>query len=449
MLGIVKKNIFICSTVKNLKYIRQIITDYIQRCGHIALANELPEFPVHGNLHPMDECLEIIRRKATHFILIIGKKWGLPYYKKRSLSITEKEFFTAAKKKIPVLCFIEEDTWNEARTYHEIQKEKPTQSASFSTDLRVLEFIDKHLMHNNITWITPFSHFDEILRKLAFSWLVCQTKPYRLFLVKHNDEAYYNAIDDYTAAFVSFLLNQSLLPIPQIDLPEKDKKYIAAHRVMGRKVDNHDLIDPFDSWIKAFEEICNKLNLALKTSYRVILKGKTEKYKDDFSFYYPRDFKKVIRLTLESYLDFAKTHIYGHEARRLPNIEGFEFSIKPTRIKDAIHSIFGCNENEIILRLNLGIGHDRDSLRAYIPLSTFERWESYCCSEYFSKYNKFLVDWATVIIPQVIAFQVELSDYIIEKVILNFDYLMGVRIKGTEPKSVRDEWFFRINEKAI
>jgi len=421
----IKKNIFICSTVKNFRYLRQTIANYIERSGHMVYANELAEFPVEGNLHPMDECLEIVRKKATHFILLLGDRWGLPYYKDPSLSITEKEYFEAVERSLPVLCFIEDITWNEAISYHTMKKEGLNyNSVPFFTDSRVLKFIDKHLMHSNVKWITPFSNIQDIFKKLASSWLVCETRPYSLFLLRDNEEAFLNSVSEYASAFVAYF-DKKGLPIPLMDLPEKDRKYIAAHRANAHKIGKDSYIDALNRWVNIFEEIRNRVNIALHTAYNFILKARIEKFKIDFDFHYPCKLNKLISKCLENYLDFSRMHFYASAYGAIPQmIGGWEISEKPIPVDYIIHSKLNCN-NDDLLFLKASIQYNSIPINAYIPIFTFKAWQDYYEAEYFSEYNKFLIDWATIIIPQAIAFTDELSEQFIEILLLNCNDITG------------------------
>ena len=416
-----QKRIFISSTVKNFRYLRQEIALYIEQCGHIAYANELSDFPVTGSLQPMDECLNIITTQATHFILLLGERWGLPYYKDTTRSITEQEFFTASGKHLPMICFIEGETWKDAQLYH-----RNCDALGLTTDSRVLQFIEKHLLHGQVKWVVPFSHIKEILLRLRYSWLVSETRDQRLLFVKEQGPEYFSCIDDYSSAFHSFLTSSGPLPLPQMELPQKCKQFIDSNRSIGHSLERDDLIDPFDEWLTAFQDLRDRLNLALSISAEVFLMGRSHKQGDVFRDHYEDELKAVIRKALSNYLRYASMNFYGDLAYgKIPNYAQMETSVPCKVIEFSIHDDFRVTSDEI-LSLRFYIDYSAHSFSAYIPAATFEKWEKNLRKGDVSSYVEFLKDWATIVVSQAIAFTHEITSELTQALVFDFIWLLGV-----------------------
>lgn len=121
-----KENVFISSTINDLKQERQIIKKVLTNRGHAALMSEESNFPIDSsilnNVHSHDYCLDKIA-ECGNFISIIGKEYGGNYsgnlYKELADEIKEKskgqiempsislmEYYLAIKKGIPHYAFI-------------------------------------------------------------------------------------------------------------------------------------------------------------------------------------------------------------------------------------------------------------------------------------------------------------------------------------------------------
>jgi len=127
----------------------------------------------------MKECLNNVEN-SNKFILVLNKRYGLPY-RKFPHSITEEEFLTAFRKNIPILIFITAQTFEHSKIYQKRKKKKKKvtnkhlKEWGLKADKHLFEFIDRiqHMEENGkkkVIWIEPFNFVDDIIEQIKFKW---------------------------------------------------------------------------------------------------------------------------------------------------------------------------------------------------------------------------------------------------------------------------------------
>ena len=413
------KRIFISSTIANLRYVRQAISLYVRDCGHIAYRSECPRFPTRGSSHPMDESIFVVQN-ASHFILLLGTRWGLEYHKDKSTSVTERESFEAKRNSLPILCFIESDTWREAAEAH-----KKKSFEGFATDARVLRFIDEHLMHGDVSWICPFHELEQIRDKLAASWLIEMTQTCRLMLVKDRENIFAELVDDYARSFNYFLVNAGARPVPNLQLPATDTEYIRTHRASGHELGEYSINRRIDRWTDSVRDVESRINTTLQAVYQ-FHQNQAMEYIEIID---------VLRKALCRYLQFAVIRIYGDEAYgQLPNLSGHELSVKSGPHVWVIHENIKCPKEEV-LALTVLTGITKEYLFAFVANRSFERWHRHAGSWDEFNYRKFLEEWAVDVIPQAMALSEKISDRLLNVLQLPPNEMTGLIGDPTQSSS--------------
>jgi hypothetical protein len=438
-----QKHIFVSSTVKNFRYLRQILATFIEKAGHIPYGNELPEFPVQGIGHPMDECLHVVQERATHFILLLGERWGLPYYRDATRSATEVEYLAARDKRLPVICFVELETWKEAQVFHGSKS-----AEGMRTDSRVLEFIDQHIMHGDVAWVSAFSHYQEILEKLRESWLVSETIECPLLILEEEGGNYYTHIDEYADAFYNFLNHDGPLPVPRMYIPKKDMDYIEVHSAHAHTHNDSLRLGAFDKWRASFARIGTDVNLALKIAADVYRlretfgkappKGPLTSECGSRSTFvstpapatvrsdsYKEELTNTLRTALRYFLVFSRMDVYSlQKGGTLPRLIGTEMSIPCQHVNNNIHRILGCKDTEV-LTLKYYRGYVHEMLWAKVSVPMFEKWQRALRRPTICSYAEFLHEWATIVVPQTITFADDINTELLSALLFQIDNLEG------------------------
>ena len=99
-------NVFISSTVADLRYLRDALRDAVQELCYCPVMSDYGEV---GYLAPVTAAQSCYRTVAEcHIVvLIVGQRYG--HCDKDGISVTHKEFLTAQEKGLPVITFIETD----------------------------------------------------------------------------------------------------------------------------------------------------------------------------------------------------------------------------------------------------------------------------------------------------------------------------------------------------
>lgn len=135
-MGLLK--IFVSSTCQDLKYIREVIGNFIHELGHEPIMSEYNLYYKQYCL-PEQSCYDQIA-KSDILIHIIGGDFGSPSAIQHPISIAEAELVIALKLRKPVFVFLYNPV---SQDYHIYTKNKGKQiSFNIVKDQRVFTFID-------------------------------------------------------------------------------------------------------------------------------------------------------------------------------------------------------------------------------------------------------------------------------------------------------------------
>lgn len=145
-----KPSIFISSTIKDFKDIRNGVKFWLEELGFEVFLSESPDLARDPKLFTIESCMDLVR-KSDIYILIVGdyKGWTPPEEK---LSITHLEFEEALKDpKKPIHVFVEEK-------YDTKFKEDP----STVTTRDLLTGLYTHKGKTGANWVNLFKEFSDI-----------------------------------------------------------------------------------------------------------------------------------------------------------------------------------------------------------------------------------------------------------------------------------------------
>ena len=100
--------IFISSTVDDLKGIRKKLAKALEQPGRIVRCSEDPNFPVEPGMTSHDACLAVVRR-CHAFVLLIGTRFG-GEYQDQNKSITWREWEEACSSGLAPIILVEKKT---------------------------------------------------------------------------------------------------------------------------------------------------------------------------------------------------------------------------------------------------------------------------------------------------------------------------------------------------
>lgn len=100
--------IFISSTVEDLKSVRKELSKALEQPGRIVRCSEDPRFPVEPGMTSHDACLAVVRR-CHAFVLLIGKRFG-GEYRSQGKSITWREWEEACLCGLTPIILVDRNT---------------------------------------------------------------------------------------------------------------------------------------------------------------------------------------------------------------------------------------------------------------------------------------------------------------------------------------------------
>lgn len=157
-------NIFVSSTISDLRYLRDAIRDAIDELSYRPVMSDHGEV---GYLHPMraaDACYKSIAQ-CQMAIIIIGKKYG--DVKPGEISVTHREFITAKENGIPTISLVESQVWNFKEVFDAGKKRIPKNSfPGMDNPKMTFSFIDDIRNSSVYNGVIPFSAIAEAKRLL-------------------------------------------------------------------------------------------------------------------------------------------------------------------------------------------------------------------------------------------------------------------------------------------
>lgn len=99
-------NIFISSTVEDLRYLRDAVREDIDKLGYIPRMSEYGDIGYSPYSSVENSCYKSMK-ECQIALLIVGKRYGEP--KGNDISVTHNEFRVAREHQIPIICLIDRE----------------------------------------------------------------------------------------------------------------------------------------------------------------------------------------------------------------------------------------------------------------------------------------------------------------------------------------------------
>lgn len=166
--------IFVCSTVKDLRDLRDELYHRLKGLGHTPWFSEQDDFPTNRHPDAMTNCIRLTE-ECDLFVVLLDKCVGLTYAKRKGspypelfdLSISEAEYRCARKMGKPVCIFIRKRAEHESSIFRQIKDKNKIEPLKWYSEPAVYEFYDR-LMHEkpHIPWRYTFDSIGEIMDQL-------------------------------------------------------------------------------------------------------------------------------------------------------------------------------------------------------------------------------------------------------------------------------------------
>ncbi|HTB81718.1 MAG TPA: DUF4062 domain-containing protein [Opitutaceae bacterium] len=131
--------VFISSTVRDLQHLRDSLRDCIDGLGYNAIMSEYGEIGYLPDSTAEDSCYSAMRN-AQLAILIIGKRYSEP--SENGMSVTENEYRTAVKNKIPIITLVDREVLAFKRIFDTNKKKEKIEFPGMDNAEKTFSFID-------------------------------------------------------------------------------------------------------------------------------------------------------------------------------------------------------------------------------------------------------------------------------------------------------------------
>jgi len=164
--------IFISSTCYDLRHIRENLKFFIRSLGFEPILSEDGAIFYDPQLHVQEACLTEVP-SCQILVLIIGGKYGSLYRGSES-SVTNQEYKSAVKARIPIFALVERSVLDDYRVYkansgnRDVDPQAIRYPAADST--KIFDFIDEVQSEVVNNALVPFSDFEELQSYLKQQW---------------------------------------------------------------------------------------------------------------------------------------------------------------------------------------------------------------------------------------------------------------------------------------
>lgn len=157
--------VFLSSTCYDLPDLRAELEEFLQEKGHGTLLSDRETFPVNPGVHRHDICIDNVKL-CDLFVLVINKRYGAPYYRDESISITHAEFRQAIASKKQIIVYVRRNVFDERMSYQKNHTaEKPYIPAHVDKN-EVFTFIDEIQKDETGIWLQQFDNSVQVKQSL-------------------------------------------------------------------------------------------------------------------------------------------------------------------------------------------------------------------------------------------------------------------------------------------
>lgn len=157
--------VFLSSTCYDLADLRAEVEKFLMDKGHQLLLSDRANFQVEASKHRHDVCVENVAH-ADLLILVLDSRYGAPYYKDDTISITWAEFRKAIEENRKIIAFVRRDIFNERQSCRHNQKLGNNYSPFFADNIKTFDFIDEIQKNEDGIWIEIFENSVQVKERL-------------------------------------------------------------------------------------------------------------------------------------------------------------------------------------------------------------------------------------------------------------------------------------------
>lgn len=160
-------NVFISSTIYDLRDLRYTVQDTLRKKGYAVLASEDGSIPVESSKHSYDVCLDAAK-SCDCLIAVIDSRFGgtMPDGK---TSITQAEIEIALNEGNQVYVFVRQSVWDAKEVYNAYTKAgHPFVPSKIVDDMRVFQVIDAIRKRRTGNWIFQFNKPNDLIEIVLF-----------------------------------------------------------------------------------------------------------------------------------------------------------------------------------------------------------------------------------------------------------------------------------------
>ncbi len=158
--------VFISSTCYDLGETRATLKSFFESLGLHPLLSEFNSFPLNPDIGTVENCVDVVRRRADLFVLIVGGRYGTPTDSGKS--ITNLEYLEARAKGIPIYTFVSK------AILHTLPVWRNNRDGNFAGVVdcnKLFEFVEA-LYSAQEQWVYPFERAVDITTTLRAQFAV-------------------------------------------------------------------------------------------------------------------------------------------------------------------------------------------------------------------------------------------------------------------------------------
>jgi hypothetical protein len=157
--------VFLSSTCYDLPDLRAELEQFLQEKGHGILLSDRETFPVNPGVHRHDVCIDNVKL-CDLFILIINKRYGAPYHRDKSVSITHAEFRQAIASKKQVIVYVRRNVFDERMSFQKNHTADKPYNPVYVDKNEVFTFIDEIQKDETGIWLQQFDNSVQVKQSL-------------------------------------------------------------------------------------------------------------------------------------------------------------------------------------------------------------------------------------------------------------------------------------------
>lgn len=162
--------VFISSTCYDLKHIRESLKYFVRTIGYEPVLSDDGDVYYNPAIHTHDSCLKEVET-CQIFVLIIGGRYG-GKFKENDTSITNNEYKTAIKCKIPIFALVDSNVYSDHNVFTNNKGKDIADKINYPSidNIKIFNFIDEVRRSSTNNAIYAFKNFSDIEGYLRKQW---------------------------------------------------------------------------------------------------------------------------------------------------------------------------------------------------------------------------------------------------------------------------------------